>query len=168
MFKKISLILTISFVLLSSCAKEEVVNQSQVIGEWKLTSYSIGTSFDIDKDGTSHLNLLNEIDCVNNEILKFETSSIVSSNETYNPTINITKSEIDTTYDVNIECAEGVISFATGFSQVDVNTFQFNDNVFTISNNLFDIILVDEVEIYNEDFTTIIETRDLVLSYTKL
>ncbi|MFD2916125.1 hypothetical protein [Psychroserpens luteus] len=47
------LILTICLVLLNSCAKEEVKTQSQVIGEWKLASYSIGTAFDVDKDGTS-------------------------------------------------------------------------------------------------------------------
>lgn len=168
MLQKISLILAVCLVFLNSCAKEEVKTKSQVIGEWKLASYSIGAAFDVDKDGTSQLNLLNEIDCVNSEILKFETTGILSSNETYNPTIEISKSEIDNTYNFSIECQEGVISFATSFSQIDVDTFQFNDKEFTIVNNSFNILLVDEVIIYNEDFTAILETRDLVLTYSKL
>lgn len=168
MFQKVSLILVICLVFLSSCAKEEIKIHSQVIGEWKLTSYTIGSAFDIDKDGTSHLNLLNEMDCVNNEVLRFETTSVVYSNETYNPTIDISKSGVDNAYNFNIECSEGIIGFATSFSQVTSNTFQFNDKTFIISNNSFDIILEDEVEIYNEDFTQIIETRDLVLTYSKL
>ncbi len=116
----------------------------------------------------AHLNLLNEIDCVNSEILKFETTGILSSNETYNPTIEISKSEIDNTYDFSVECQEGIISFDTSFSQIDADTFQFNDKEFTIVNNSFNILLVDEIEIYNEDFTTVLETRDLVLTYSKL
>lgn len=155
-------------MLLNSCGKEDSKNQSLVIGEWKLTSYSIGDFFDVDKDGTSNLNLLNEINCVNNEILKFETTNVLSSNETYNPIIDIYKSEIDNTYDFNIECADGVIGFATSFSQIDTDTFEFNDKTFTISNDSFDMIIEDEIEIYNEDFTAVIETRDLVLSYSKL
>nr|WP_321228295.1 hypothetical protein [uncultured Psychroserpens sp.] len=108
------------------------------------------------------------MDCVNSEILKFETTGVLSSNETYNPTIEISKSEIDNTYNFSIECQEGVISFATSFSQIDADTFQFNDKEFTIINNSFNIVLVEEIEIYNEDFTTVLETRDLVLTYSKL
>lgn len=167
MFQKVSLILSICLVFFNSCAKEEIKNQSQVIGEWKLISYTIETPFDIDKDGTSHLNLLNEIACPNHEILKFETTSIVSSNETFSPSISITKLEIDNTYDFDIECAEGIISFATSFNQINSNTYEFNDKEFTINNDAFEIVFENEIEIYNEDFTTILETRDLVLTYSK-
>lgn len=168
MFQKVSLILAICLVVLSSCSKEEAENQSQVIGEWKLTNYSIGTAHDINKDGWSHLNLLHEIDCDDSEVLKFKTTGVVSSNETYNPTIQISKSEVDNTYVFNIECAEGIISFATSFNQITSNTFQFNDKEFTIINNTFNIVLVEDIKIYNVDFSQIIETRDLVLTYTKL
>ncbi|TXE20017.1 hypothetical protein ES692_01795 [Psychroserpens burtonensis] len=168
MFQKVSLILTICLVLLNSCAKEEVENQSQVIGEWKLINYSIGTAHDINKDGWSNLNLLNEIDCDDNEVLKFETTGVVSSNETYNPTLQISKSEVDNTYTFNIECSEGIISFATSFSQINSNTFQFNDKEFTVINDSFNIVLVEDIKIYNVDFSQIIETKDLVLTYTKL
>jgi hypothetical protein len=168
MSQRVFFVLSIVLFFLSSCAKEEVKIQSQVIGEWELVTYSVGTSFDIDKDGTSNLNLLHEIDCVNNEVLKFETTSVVSSNNTYNPAIHISKSEMDSTYDFNIECSEGVIGFTTNFSQISSDSFQFNDKSFTIINSLFEITLEDEVQIYNEDFTEIIETRDLVLTYSKL
>nr|WP_321223108.1 hypothetical protein [uncultured Psychroserpens sp.] len=167
MLTKVSLILFTSLVILNSCAKEETVNQSRVIGEWKLTNYNIGSSFDINKDGTSNLNLLHEIACANNEVLTFETTSVVSSNDTYNPTLNISKSQIDNTYTFNVECAQGVIGFATEFSQLNANTFQFNDSQFTIVNDTFSITLNDEIQIFNEDFTTVIETRDIVLTYTK-
>ena len=166
--KKMSLKLAICVLLLNSCTEDDAVIQSQVIGEWALVSYSIGDSFDINNDGTSNLNLLNEINCANNEVLSFEAIGVVSSNETYNPSILISKFNNDNSFNFNVECPEGTIGFATSFSQINDNTFEFSDRTFTIVDNTFEIVIEDEIEVFNEDFSELLETRDLVLRYTRL
>ena len=51
-------------MLPSSCSKDEGDNtDSSVVGVWKLTSYDIGLSVDIDKNETKSFNILDEIDC---------------------------------------------------------------------------------------------------------
>ena len=76
-YTQIGCMILICLALFSSCKEKDNSKQSQVFGDWRLTGYSIGEAFDLNNDGVSHLNLLNEINCENKDVLKFETTGIV-------------------------------------------------------------------------------------------
>lgn len=168
MSKEIRVILFICFVSLSSCKNKNSAQQFGGLGDWFLSSYSIGEAYDIDKDGVFHLNLLKEISCENKEVLKFEATGVISSTGSYNPRLNMSKIKAGNAYHFDIECSKGVIGFATSFVQTSKNQFKFNDREYTITNDSFTQVLTDAVNIYNDSLTDIIETKDLVLIYSKL
>ncbi|MDO5969730.1 hypothetical protein Q4Q35_07910 [Flavivirga aquimarina] len=153
-------------LLFTSCSVED--NNISVVGTWKLTARNVVDGFDINNDGTVDTNILNEVDCVNNETLIFETNGVVSSNKTYNPDIDIALLDGTTDdYIFNVTCDEqGIIGFATTYTQ-DMNTVTFNDNEFTIIGNQLSREIKESIKIYNEDFTEIVATKDLTLIYTK-
>lgn len=167
-YTQIGCMILICLALFSSCKEKDNSKQSQVFGDWRLTGYSIGEAFDLNNDGVSHLNLLNEINCENKDVLKFETTGIVSSSASYNPTIAVSKMAAGNAYVFDVNCATGVIGFATDFVWVSDQIFKFNGREFSIINNSFTRIVTDEVKIYDENLSEIIETRDLILTYSKL
>jgi hypothetical protein len=139
------------------------------LGDWKLVGYSIGEAHDINDDGVSHINLLNELNCENKEVLKFETTGIVSSSASYNPTLDVSKRVLDDSYVFHAECPEGVIGFATDFQQISDATFRFNGREFTIVDNMFTLVFIDDIKIYdNNNLSEVIETKNVVLTYSKL
>ena len=162
------IILACTLILSTSCSKDEVItNDSSVVGVWKLTNYNIGFSVDINKDGTKDFNILNEIDCVVNEELVFKSNGTVASNDSFHHTIDISKSDLNEAYVFNITCNEGYISFATTYIQNNNNSVEFNDVISIINNNQLTRVFENAIEIYNEDFTEIVEVKNLTLTYTK-
>jgi hypothetical protein len=166
MIKKHALLLALVSVIFASCSKDEINENSKVIGSWTLTNYEIGVSVDIDKNGSESFNLLEELECENKEVLIFEANGTVSSNDTFNPNIAISKLDISDDYVFDVECAEGIISFATSYV-LDNNTVEFSDKTSNISGNTLTRVFENAIEIYNEDFSEIQETRNLTLIYTK-
>ncbi|OUS01925.1 hypothetical protein A9Q86_04550 [Flavobacteriales bacterium 33_180_T64] len=154
-------------MLSASCSSDDIDVNSSIIGSWKLTNYNIGVSVDIDKDDIENLNLLNELNCSNNEILIFESNGTVSSNDTFNPNIDISKSNLNGDYVFYVECAEGVIGFATLYNTLNDDTVEFNDKPSAIIGNTLTRVFENVIEVYNEDFSEIIETKHLTLIYTK-
>ncbi|MEW2922101.1 hypothetical protein AB1A65_11570 [Muricauda sp. ANG21] len=73
--KKIKVILPSLFVtfLTLSCGSDdgggEVAADLQVIGIWDLSEVNISSAQDVDMDGTSSTNLMNELDCISGTIL---------------------------------------------------------------------------------------------------
>ncbi|MCK8479450.1 hypothetical protein [Psychroserpens algicola] len=159
------LLIALILVSITSCSSDDTATDSNIIGSWQLTNYDIGLSVDIDKDENFNVNLLDELNCQNNEVLMFEANGTVSSNDTFNPTLLISKS-MNGEYEFDVECAEGSISFASSYA-VDNNEVIYSDNISTISDNKLYRTLENVINVYNDDFTQIIETRDLNLIYTK-
>ncbi|GAA3654056.1 hypothetical protein [Flavivirga jejuensis] len=156
------------FVLVfTSCSSDDNDGVS-IIGVWELTAWDVMDGFDINNDGTASTNIIDEIECTNNETLIFEDNGVMSSNETYNPDINIALLEGTTDeYMFNVSCDEqGIIGFATSYSQTN-NTVIFNDIEFTVIDNQLFRVIKESVKIYNEDFTEVVATKDLKLVYTK-
>ena len=169
MRKEIVLVVIVLMSLLNSCKKAVKTKQLKCLGEWRLINYSIGEAYDINNDGVSHLNLLNELNCENKEVLKFESTGIVSSIASYNPRLNMSQPDTNESYVFNIECPEGVIGFATDFEQISDSTFRFNGREFTILDNTFTLVLIDEIEISDSsNLSEIVKTKDLSLTYSKL
>lgn len=158
------------FIALSvqSCSKDnEDQFTNDLIGSWKLTAWNVEDGFDINKDGVADTNLLNEIDCPNEEVLVFDNNGIVSSDNTFNPTLKIAlTSTIESRYSFNVECSEGIVGFSTNYSQNNGSVI-IQERVASLDNNQLTRVFVGAIKIYNEDYTQVISTRDLTMVYTK-
>lgn len=164
--KKIIFVLTIVASVLISCSTD--ADDKTINGVWALTEWNIAEGFDINNDGIINTNILNEIDCVNNETLFFESTGVVSSNFTFNPTIEIALvNGTSDNHSFNVVCdKEGSISFATTFT-INGHIVLINDSEATIKGDKLSRVFIDAIKIYNEDFTEVIVTKDLTLVYSK-
>lgn len=156
-------LVALALVGCSSDADDDAINGVWVLTEWKITN-----GFDINNDGVVNINILNEIACVNNETLVFDTNGVVTSNNTFNPSINIALANgTSNNYLFNVECdQEGVVSFASNFT-TNGNVVLINDAVATLNRNKLSRVFINAIKIYNENFTQVLATRDLTLVYTK-
>ena len=158
---------TIFSIFICSCSTDEDDIVSSVVGEWELTEWNANISLDLNNDTIFNTNLLEEIDCINNEILTFEDNGVVASSNTFNSKIEFYLIESMQEYNVNIDCAmEGSIGFASTYIET-ANTIEFNGSVSELRGNQIIRTFEDEIEVYNETHTEIIATRDLILVYTK-
>ncbi|MEN3324366.1 hypothetical protein VP395_11560 [Mariniflexile soesokkakense] len=153
--------------LLLSCFND-TDDDYTIEGVWKLTDWNVADGFDINNDGIVNTNILNEIDCPNNETLVFESTGVVSSNETFNPTIEIAlQNGILNSYAFNVVCdEEGIISFATTYIK-NGNVILIDNGIANMNRNQLIRVFIDAIKIYNEDFTEVVATKDLTLVYTK-
>ena len=165
----IRILLIISFVSLFfvACSTDNDDSMS-VEGVWKLTEYNVSDGFDINGDGIKSTNLLDEIDCENNEFLTFESNGVMSSNLSFNPNILIALLDGTTDdYTFNVACdEEGVIGFAANYTQKGETIIYNNHNASIIGNQLY-VAFKKAVKIYNESFTEVVKAKDLTLVYTK-
>lgn len=161
------LVICLLLLSLASCTKD--ADDNVISGTWVLTEWQVETGFDMNSDGVANTNILNEIDCINNETLVFETKGVVISNNTFNPDISIAlKNGTLNDYIFNITCDdEGVISYATPFD-VNGNTILIGESIATLNGHKLTRVFVDAIKIYNQDFTQILRTENLIMVYTKL
>ena len=166
--KKIIFVLTVITLVLTSTSCFTDADDKTINGVWALTEWNIEDGFDINNDGIINTNILNEIDCVNNETLVFESTGVVSSNFTFNPTIEIALvNGTSNNYIFNVVCdEEGFISFATTFT-INGNVILINGSEGTLEGNKLSRVFVDAIKVYNEDFTEVIATKNLTLVYSK-
>lgn len=71
-FKAISPFLVLIFLLVSCGSDDgggEIATDLQVIGIWDLAEVNISSSQDVDMDGTSSTNLMDEVECISGTIL---------------------------------------------------------------------------------------------------
>ncbi|MDO5977720.1 hypothetical protein [Flavivirga spongiicola] len=164
---KLLFILCFVSLLLTSCSSEDNDDLS-IVGTWKLTAWDVAGGFDINKDGTVSTNILDEIECANNETLIFEPNGVVSLNKTFNPDIDIALLEGTTDeYAFSVTCdQQGIIGFATTYSQ-NIDTVIFNDRESIIIGNQLFRVVKESITVHNEDFTEVLTTKDLTLVYTK-
>jgi hypothetical protein len=167
----ITAISTCALVLFSSCSSDDLQNEnnSNIQGVWKLAAWNVEGGFDMNNDGVNNTNLLNEIDCIQNETLLFEANGVVSLNTTFNPDIEIVLlNDATNAYLFNVECeTEGVISLATSYT-VNGSNVSIGESSAKIDGNQILIVFENSLEIYNEDSTKVVEARDLTLVYYKI
>ena len=159
------LIVFLSFFV-TSCSNDNDDTLFSVVGEWELTEWNANIMLDLNNDATASFNLLEEVACINNEILTFEANGVVTSNNTFNPKAEFFL-QADQQHSGSIECStEGSIGFASSYIEAG-NTIEFNGSVSEFTGNQIIRTFQDEIKIYNEDLSQVIETRDLILVYTK-
>lgn len=163
----LTLCLIVFIAFLFSCSEDDA-NDDSVVGTWELTTWTIEIPIDLNSDTLTSTNLLDEAICDNNERLIFDANGTVSSNATYNP--QITVSLIDGTTDVyifNVVCdMEGIIGTAGEYSQNN-NSVTLFDKTAVITGNQLTIVYEDAIDIYNEELTEVMITKNLTLVYTK-
>ena len=166
----LNLCLALFLVFVTSCTSEDIQesNNSQLLGSWKLNAWNINNGFDMNNDGVVSTNLLNEIDCSYQETLLFEPDNVVSLNTTFNPDLDIVLlNNSNDEYRFNVGCdTEGVVSLATLYTLKD-SIISFGNIEAVIDNNKISIVYKNKIEIYNEDLTEVVETKDLTLVYVK-
>ncbi|WP_053990319.1 hypothetical protein [Mangrovimonas sp. TPBH4] len=160
--------IVVAILLLIACSGDNS-SKNAIIGEWKLTYWSADVSMDLNNDGLENVNLLRETACTNNEILSFDSNGIVSSENTFNPYVIISEFNNAAAYSVNVECAEGIIGFATDYLYDNVNeNVQIGESTTaTIDEGELTIVYEDAIEIYNTELTEVVATKDLTKVYTK-
>ena len=129
---------------------------------------NVESGLDINKDGFADTNLLNEIDCTNNETLIFESNNVVTSNKTFNPDIKIALINGTTNeYVFDVECdEEGIISFAATYSRSNNQIF-INESEAILNNNQLTRVSENAINIYDEGFSEVIATKNVTLVYIK-
>ncbi|MEZ4793000.1 MAG: hypothetical protein R2783_05945 [Gelidibacter sp.] len=162
----ISILFILIFGFLSLSCSKDGGDDPSVVGEWELATWTINVPIDLNDDGITSTNLLDEATCDNSERLIFDVNGTVSSNATYNP--HVTISLVDGTTDgyvFNVDCdTEGSIGIAGTYTQ-NGNLVTLFDSTASIDGNLLTIVYEDAIDIYDEDLSTVLTTKDLTLVY---
>ncbi|TDU39700.1 hypothetical protein BXY82_1730 [Gelidibacter sediminis] len=154
------------FILSSGCTEDDANNP--VLGNWKLTSWSITIPLDMNLDGIANTNLLMETECEVNEKLIFDKHGVVTSKDTYNPELKVSLID-DTTdiYKVEEMCSEGSIGFATEYIQIGAESISLNGKVGVVHQGKLTFVYNGAIPVYNENYTEIVDKKDLILIYDK-
>lgn len=158
--------LSVFFFVCSACSKDDVTDP--IVGDWQLTSWTIGVPFVLSDDTTFYTNLLDETKCEVNETLSFDKNGVVTSDDTFNPQVKV--SLMDGTSDTYIlaeTCAEGTIGFTTEYTHINDQSIGFNQVVGIMSGKQLTVVYKDAIKVYSEALTEVIETKDLTLVYEK-
>ena len=164
---RIIVFLCFSLLLFTSCY-QDADDDLTVEGVWKLTAYNVADGFDLNNDGLANVNLLDELSCSNNETLVFQSNGIVTSNQTFNPAIQISLvMGTPDTYFFNVSCDDvGIIGLAAQFT-LKGRLILIDDRPATLAGNTLTRIFNDALKVYNQDFTQVVATKDITLVYTK-
>ena len=160
------------FIVSTSCFKDQDdlsnINDFSVLGTWELTTWTLQIPIDLNDDAISSINLLDEALCDNNETLTFDTNGTVSSDMSYNPQVTISLTNGTTNnYVFGVLCdTDGSIGTFGTYTQNN-NIITLFETTATINGNQLTIVYEDAIDIYNEDLTEVVETKDLTLVYTK-
>ncbi|HLT33291.1 MAG TPA: hypothetical protein VKZ98_05830 [Aquaticitalea sp.] len=158
----------ITFFVSISCSKDydDNIQNSNILGVWELAGWSLDIEMDLNNDSVFSTNLLDEAPCQNYETLIFEADGTFSSNRTFNPTVNISLVNGTTdSYVFDVACdTEGTIGLAGPFTQTG-NMVTLLGNTAMINGNQLSIVYENAVEIYNEDFTEVVDTKNLTVIY---
>lgn len=160
------LFLSICLIISSSCSNDD--DKKPVVGNWKLTTWTVDIMFDLDDDIAPSSNFLNKTICNVNETLTFDKNGIVTSNESFNSDVTISlKDGTADGYIIKEVCSEGSVGFATSYNQVDKHKVELNGAVGIVENQKLTLVYADAVKIYNEALSQVIDTKDLTLVYVK-
>ncbi|MBJ7881806.1 hypothetical protein [Gelidibacter salicanalis] len=157
---------SICIFVCSACSTDDINNP--ILGSWKLTSWSIAIPFDLNSDAKFNTNLLDETNCEVNEVLSFDTHSLVASKNTFNPELTVSlKDGTSDKYIIKESCAEGAIGFATEYTQINAQSVSFNGAAGSVTVSTLTMVYKDAIKVYNEALTEVLETKDLTLVYEK-
>ncbi|WP_299277044.1 hypothetical protein [uncultured Psychroserpens sp.] len=143
---------------------------TEVEGTWLLTAWLGEEPIDLNNDGTSSANFLDEMDCYNNETIVFNNdgTGVAMSTSFAEITFEIVVGTTDE-YSYTIDCIDEVentnMTWIQSGNTISI-TDAFGTTDWTLSGNELSITIPEGFGTSNEDGTIII-TQDLTLVYTK-
>lgn len=165
MNKIISKVYFVILLALASCATEPI--EETIDSRYILASWTVNIPIDLNQDGVYSLNLLDEIACNYNEELVFNSLGDVVSNGTFNPQVNVVFNKFSEDYHFSVDCdTEGSIGLATNYT-LSGDKVLFSNKVGTIKGDELILVFKKAVNIYNQDFSRVLEEKDLTLVYRK-
>ena len=143
---------------------------TNVEGTWLLTAWLGEEPIDLNNDGTSSANFLDEMDCYNNETIVFNNdgTGVAMSTSFAEITFEIVVGTTDE-YSYTIDCIDEVENTNMTWTQSD-NTISITDAFgttdWTLNGNELSITIPEGFGTSNEDGSVVI-TQDLTIVYTK-
>ena len=164
----VSLIVVLS--LLTACKGDDVEKETTIEGTWKLTAWKSANAYDFNGDGQASTNLLNELNCYDNELIIFNAngSGIIKSNSYAEVTATLVTGS-ETSYTYTIDCVETQDnSFFTWSRNGNTISLTENDETdsFNLDNNNFSFLVKDYRVANNQNHQPVV-IEDLIFVYTK-
>jgi hypothetical protein len=167
----IASLITIVLLFLTSCTSDDDNSSSNdtLSGTWKLTAFNSSTAYDLNNDGNASVNLLDELDCLENETLVFGSNNTVVSNNTsfIDLEIGLVVGTTDQ-FTLVVDCEEDVYSFSLTYTR-NGNTIIFNDDgdllQGTVSGNALSFVLEEEIDVADENGLS--TTEDITIVYNR-
>ncbi|WP_115461430.1 hypothetical protein [Winogradskyella aurantiaca] len=173
--KKILLLGCLSIILIS-CSSDDSVPLSEtddLLGLWKLTEWNTETAFDINNDGIANTNLLEEIDCLDNETITFNSSNtaFVDTSSSIDIEVFVETGTTDS-FVFDVDCDFETDSFVLNWNRTENQVFlieeDFEDEplIAQIDGNTLTFTLNDALVVYDDNFEVEF-TEDFTIVYTK-
>ena len=168
---------TLVIITMFTACKKDDINENPgpvtLVGTWKLTAWKSANAYDLNGDGTTNTNLLNEFDCYHNELIIFDDDRTgIMKNSSSTNVIATLVTGTENTYTYAITCIQEQDNSFFNWSRPNENTIAISESDETYNLNLNGnkiSFLVDEFVVATDDSTTsypvIIE--DLIFVYTK-
>lgn len=161
---------------LGDCNPDGTIDEpedAELTGTWLLTEWNVDDPEDINNDGTASNNILDEIDCYNNETIVFNADNTGTSMSTSYASFSfIIEAGTTDSYEYTVECEEEIENSNFTWSQTgNVITTTDNDTgeVFdwTLEGNQLSATVPDGYVAFNSDDLTVTVSQDLTFVYTK-
>ncbi|WP_179008349.1 lipocalin family protein [Winogradskyella forsetii] len=176
----LGLFILTSLSVTTSCSSDDDDNTSSNIeGTWKLTAWNVsGTSYDLNNDGTVSTNLLEEMNCYNNETIVFNNNVATIMSTSYADIYAELEVGSTSEYMYTIECENEVSTDVATYS-VNGNTITvtstyeedgtvYEDNVVgTLNGNSMSFVIEEGLYITDSNFDAVV-AQDLTFVYTKI
>ncbi len=168
-------VLAVSVMAFSSCSSDDdniTSPTGSLEGTWKLTAWNTSTAYDINNDGTASQNLLQELNCYNNETILFNANNIgVATSTSYAEIeVEITAGTTDE-YTFISECIDENETFPFTYSLSGNNlTIDAGDGevvVATLTGNTFSYVIPEGFYVINADNFEVEINQDLTFVYTR-
>ena len=175
MKKLILSLLVVSALALSSCSKDDNNNNNSTVsleGTWKLTAWNSTTAYDINNDGTANLNILQELNCYNNETVLFSANNVgIATTTSYaDIEVEITVGTTDE-YTFTIDCIDETEVFPFTWSlsgnTITLNAGTADESVAIMSGNTFSFVVQEGLVVINSENFEVEINQDLTFVYTK-
>jgi len=141
-----------------------------VVGTWKMTAWNVNEAQDLNEDGTSSTNLLDEMDCYNNETVVFNAdfTGIAMSTSYADIELNLV---IGTTneFDYSITCVPEIENTDLTWAQsgnIVATTSTGITNNFTLNGNELSFLIPEGFTVVSDD-SSVTVIQDLTIVYTK-
>lgn len=164
------------FVILVSCSSDDSVPLNEtdnLLGLWRLTEWNTETAFDINEDGTASTNLLNEIDCLNNETITFNASNTAFVDTTSSLDIEVyLETGTTNSFEFDVDCDFETDSFVLNWNRTENQIllieegFEDEPLIAVIDGNTLTFTLTDALVVYDDNFEVEF-TEDFTIVYTK-